>query len=66
MFGAVFILDIFQKPLLVLCSLGCLILRINIHSLVPLAKRSQLPERIEDVRGNQKHGSRCSHFGIVF
>jgi hypothetical protein len=66
MFSAAFILHILQKGLLVLCSVGCLVLRINIHSFVPLSKRSQLPERIKDVRGNQKHARRWSHFGVVF
>ena len=45
----VFILHLLQKDLLVLCSIGCLVLRIDIHSIVPLPKRSQLLERIEDI-----------------
>jgi len=47
MFGAVFILRILQRCLLVLDSIRCLVLRINKHSLVPLPKRSQLPETIK-------------------
>jgi len=43
----------FRKAYWDWCSVGCLILRIDIHSLVPLCKRSQLPEWIEDVCGNQ-------------
>jgi len=66
MFLAVFILHILEKGLLVLCSVGCLILRININSLVPLSKRSLLPERIKDVCGHQDHAHGRSHFGVVF
>jgi hypothetical protein len=66
MFGAVFILHILQKGLLVLCSVGCLVLRIDIHSLVPLSKQLKLSERIEDVHGNQKHARCWSHSTIVF
>ena len=66
MFGAVFILHILQEGLLVLCCVECLVLRINIHSPVPLSKRSQLAERIGDVRGNEKHAHHWSHFGVVF
>jgi hypothetical protein len=66
MFGTVLSLHILQKGLLLLCSVGCLILSIDIHSLVPVSTWSQLPERIQDVCGNQKHACRCSDFGVVF
>jgi hypothetical protein len=66
MFAAVFILNILQKGLLELCSVGCLVLRIDIHSLVPVSKRSQILKRIKDMCGNEKHARRCSHFSLVF
>ena len=66
MFGTVFILHLLQKGLLVLGSIGCLVLRIDIHSLVPLSKRSQLPKRIEDMCRNEKHASLWSYYSIVF
>jgi hypothetical protein len=66
MFGAVFILHILQRGLRVMCCVGCLVLRINIHSFVPLSKRLELHDRIEDMCGNQKHARRWSHFGVVF
>jgi hypothetical protein len=53
MFGTVFILHILQKGLLVLESIGFLVLRIDIDSLVPLSTRLQLPERIEDMCRNE-------------
>jgi len=46
--GAILNLHVLQKGLLVSGSIGCLVLRINSHSLVPLPKQSQLVERIED------------------
>jgi len=49
MSGAVFILRMIQKGLLGLGSIGSIVLRINIQSLVPLSERSQYPERIEDM-----------------
>jgi len=58
MFGAVFILHILQKGLLVLGSIRCLVLRINIHSLVPLSARSQHPVKIEDMCRNWKRARR--------
>jgi len=66
MFGTVFILHILQKALLVLGSIECLILRIDIHSIVPLSKRSQHPERIEDICRNAKHARRRNHFKVIF
>ena len=65
MLGTVFILNILQKGLLVLGSMECIVLRINIHSLVSHSKRSQLPKRIEDMCRNEKHAHRCSHFSMV-
>jgi hypothetical protein len=47
MLGAVFILHILQKGLLVLGNIGYLVLRIDIQSHVPLSKKSQIAERIE-------------------
>jgi len=66
MFRAVFILHILQTGLLVLGSIRGIVFRINIHSLVPLPKRSQLPERIKDMCRNEEHTSLWSHFHIVF
>jgi len=66
MFGTVFTLHILQRGLWVLGSIGCLVLRINIHSLVPLSKRLQLPEWIDDVCTNQKHTRFWSHCSIIF
>jgi hypothetical protein len=65
MFGSAFILHRLQRGLFWLCSVGCLVLRSDIHSLVPLSKLSQLPERIQDVCRYQKHARRCSYFVIV-
>jgi len=66
MCGAVFILHILQNGLLVLGNIGCLVLRIVIHSRVPLSKWSQLPERIEDMCRNEKHACPWRHFNRVF
>jgi hypothetical protein len=55
MFGAVFILHILQKGLLVLGSIGHRVLSINIHSRVPRSKQSQLPEWFEDMCRYEKH-----------
>lgn len=48
-FGTVFIVQILQNGLLLLDRIGRLILRINMHSHVPLAELSQLPHRIDDM-----------------
>jgi len=66
MFGTVFILHILQKGLLVLCSIGCLVLRMCIHCFVLLSKQSQLPERMEDMCRNGKHARRWSHISVIF
>jgi len=66
MFGTLFILHILQKSILVLGSIRCLILRIDIQSLGPLPTQSQLPERIEDLCRNEKHTCPWSHFSILF
>jgi len=66
MFRTVFILHILHKGLLVLGSIGCLIFRINIHSLVLLSKQSQHPEKIEDMCRYEKHTCRWSYFRVVF
>ena len=66
MFRTVFILYILEKGLLVLGSIKSLVCRIGIHALVSLPKRSQLPERINDVQLNAEHTSRWSHLCIVF
>ena len=65
MFGTVFILHILHKGILVMCSVGCLVLKIDIDSLVPLSTRSQLAERIEVLCRNTKHARRWGHFCIV-
>jgi hypothetical protein len=51
---------------LVLGSIGCLVLRINIHSLVPHSKRSKLPERTQDMSSNEKYAHCWSYFSVVF
>ena len=61
MFCTVFILHILPKGPLVLGSIAFLILRIDIHSLVPLSRRSQLSKRIEDMCRNVKHARRWSY-----
>jgi len=66
MFGTVFILHLLQEGLLVLGSKGCLVLRIDIQSLVPLPDWSQRPERIEDMCWHAKNTCWCSHFSIIF
>jgi len=66
MFVTVFILHILQQGLLNLGSIGCLILRIDIQSLVPLATQSQLPETIEDMCRNEKHTRHWSQFTRIF
>jgi hypothetical protein len=66
MFRAVFVLHLLQKGLLVLGSIRSLVFRINIHSLVPLRKRSQLPERIKDMSRNEEHTGDWSDFSIIF
>lgn len=49
MSGTVFILNIFQNALLVLCSIESLMLRIDIHCHIPLPKQSHLPQKIDEV-----------------
>jgi len=66
MFGTVIIPHMLWKGLLVLLSIGCLILRIDINSLVPLFTRSQLPKRIEDNCRDEKHSHRWSYCRVVF
>jgi len=66
MFGTIFILHILQKGLLVLGSIGCRVLRINIDSHVPLPQQSQLLQRIEYVGWNENHTCRWSHVSIIF
>jgi len=65
-FGAVFVVHILQKCLLVLGSIRSLVIRIDINSLVPFPKRSQLAKRIKNVCRNKKHTHRWRDFGIVF
>jgi len=64
MFGTVFILHVLQKDLLVLGSTECLVLRIIINSLVTIAQWSQLPERFEDMCGDNKHAHCWRHCSI--
>jgi hypothetical protein len=66
MFRTVFILQVLQNGLLVLGSIECLVLRINIHSLVPLPKQLQCPETIDDMCRYEKHTRRPSHFSVIF
>ena len=65
MFGTVCILHILQNGLLVLDSIGCLSLRIDIDCLVLLSKRSQLLETIEDMWRNEKHACPGSQYSII-
>jgi hypothetical protein len=66
MFRALLVLYILPKGLLVLGSTRSLLFRIDIHSLAPFPKQSQLPERIMDMGRNEKHTSRWSHFSVIF
>jgi len=66
MFGTVFIVHTLQKCLLAMCSIEHLVLRINIHSIVQLIRRSQLPEKIEDKCWNEYHTCCWSHFSVIF
>jgi len=66
MFGTVFILHMFQNDLLVLGCIRCLVLRINIHSVVPPSKRSEPPQRIEHMCRSVQHACQRSHFSIIF
>jgi hypothetical protein len=65
-FGPVFIFDVPRNDLLILCSVGYLILRINIHSCVPRPKQLQRPEWVQHICRNPKIGRRWIHFGLVF
>ena len=65
MSGAVLVLNIILKGLLVLGSMRSQVFRIDIHSLVPLPKRLQLSEKIKDVCRNEKHTSHWCHFSII-
>jgi hypothetical protein len=66
LFGTEIILHLLWKGLLVLGSVECLVLRINIHSLVPLWVWSQLPKRIEEMCSNETHTRHRSPASIVF
>jgi hypothetical protein len=66
MFGTAFILHILQQGLLVLCSVGCLNLKMNIHSLLPLPIWLQHAESIENACGNEMFASCWRHFSVVF
>jgi hypothetical protein len=66
MFRTVFILDIVQKDFMVLGTIGCLILRNYIESLVQLPKEIQLAEKIDDMCWIEKHTPRWRHFSITF
>ena len=66
MFSVVFVPHILQKGLLVLASIWSLVFRINIHSLVPVPKQSQLPQMIKDMCYNDKNTSCTSNFSIIF
>jgi len=54
MYRAVFVLHILQKGLLLVGSIRRLVFSIDIHSSVPLPKRPQLPEGINDVCRNEE------------
>jgi len=65
MFYTVSILDILQKGLLVFGCEGCLIHRIDMHSIVPLSEQSQLPEMVKDMCSNEKHACQFSHLCVI-
>jgi len=66
MLGAVFILHILQKCLMVLVSIRGLVLSIESHALSMLAKWLQLPERMKDMCRNEKDTRRRRYFSITF
>jgi len=66
MFGTVLIPNIHQKGLMEVGSIVCLVLRNNIHSLVPVSKQSKLPNMIEDICRDKQHARRWSHSSMVF
>jgi hypothetical protein len=51
---------------MVLSSMRCHILRMNIHSLDPDSKWSRLVERIEDACWNVKYTGRASNLHVIF
>lgn len=61
MFVTLFVLHIHQKPLGVLGGIGVIVLRMNIHDLVPILKGLQIPKRINHMCGNETH-SGCWHY----
>jgi len=65
-FGAVFILHIIQKCLLIFHCIGSLVFKNDIHSLVPNSIQSQRPERINDMCYNDKHTSCWSNCHIIY
>jgi hypothetical protein len=64
-FGAVFILHILHKGLLVLGSIRCLVYRTDILRLVPHPKWSQFSERSKYMCWNETHMGRWSDFRII-
>ena len=58
--------DIILSCLLVFRCLRSLVLRMNIHSLVPPFKQSQLVERIKHMCCNEMHTHPSSHYSEVF
>jgi len=65
-FGTVLVLHIHQICLLVLGSIRCLVLTIDMRSFVPFLRRLQLPKRIKDLCRYKLHTRRWSDFSIVF
>jgi len=61
MFVTLFVLHINQKPLCALGGIRVIVLRMNIHDLVPILKGSQIPKRINHMCGNETH-SGCWHY----
>jgi hypothetical protein len=66
MFGTVFILLILPNSIVVLGSIECLNITINIHSLVLLSNQSQLPESIKNMCCNELDTRQWRHFSILF
>jgi len=66
MFGTVIILHILQNGFLILDSIGCLVLRIDIDSLVTLSKQLQLLKMMEDMCRNNKHARLSRHISVLF
>jgi len=66
LFGTVCVLHILQKCLRVLGIIWSIVISIDMHSLVPLQKWSQPPDRIKDMGWHAQNTSLWSYFSILF